>query len=57
MVYDFRLTGKGMIFMLNWIKSIGLRTEDCTDGKTLDMIKKAGFGGIDLQYPEDFFQK
>ncbi len=41
--------------MLNWTKSLGLSTGRCLDNEWLKMIKDAGFEGIDLQYPGDFF--
>lgn len=43
--------------MLNWVKAIGLHSELCMDTKWLEIIKKAGFEGIDLQYEGNFFER
>lgn len=46
---------KGMNKMLDWMKSVSLGTDVCTDMDMLKMIKNAGFDGIDAGFDEHFF--
>ena len=42
--------------MLNNIKALSINYNTWMDGQTIAMYKKAGFDGIDLGFPEDFFR-
>ena len=41
--------------MLNNVKAISINYNTWMDGQTIEMCKKAGFDGVDLGFPEDFF--
>ena len=42
--------------MLNNIKALSINYNTWMDGQTIAMYKKAGFDGVDLGFPWDFFE-
>ena len=42
--------------MLNNVKALSINYNTWMDGQTIEMYKKAGFDGVDLGFPVDFFE-